>query len=83
MSSQLASAILQSVETEGSGEYARYVAGEYGPPGLMFNVTAYQHKWHQDYIGDAYDGHGYKGSAPGYINWTGGYEYVYTWTGGS
>ena len=63
-----------------SGDYAGYISGTYGPPGLMFDVTAYQHKRHQDYTGDAYNSHGYSGPASGYINWTGGYEYFYTWT---
>lgn len=62
-----------------SGDYSGYVTGAYGPPALMFNVTVYQHKWHQDYKGDTYDVHGYTGQGSGYINWTGGYEYVYTW----
>jgi len=74
MQDSLADAIYQSKDYNG------YVSGAYGPPGLFFSVTVYQHKWHQDYIGDAYDGHGYAGQAPGYINWTGGYEYVYLWT---
>ncbi len=74
MTNQLANLIYQS------GDYNGYVSGGYGPPGLYFSVTVYQHKWHQDYIGDAYDGHGYTGQAPGYVNWTGGYEYVYSWT---
>ena len=63
-----------------TGDYDGYASGSHGPPGLYFSVMVYQHKWHQDYISDGYDGHGYTGQAPGYINWTGGYEYVYAWT---
>ena len=73
MKSTLADQISQSKDYNG------YVTGKYGSPGLVFSVIVYQHKWHQDYAGDAYDGHGYAGPATGYINWTGGYEYVYSW----
>jgi hypothetical protein len=76
--SRMASTLADQIHS--TGDYAGWVSGSHGPPNLVFNVTAYQHKWHQDYTGDGYDVHGYTGQASGYINWTGGYEYVYTWT---
>lgn len=47
---------------------------------LSFDVTAYRRQWQQNYVGDAYDVHGYTGQADSWIKWPGNWEYVYKWT---